>query len=80
VACHVWPADKLPGPRLGGPVQPRKWPAACTVRSCDDAVARSPVARWWQGAAGELTAAIGRAPGKVVKGRAHPNGGAAWRR
>jgi hypothetical protein len=38
------------------------------------------VAGLWQGAAGELTGATGRAPGKAVRGRAHTSGGAAWRR
>jgi hypothetical protein len=33
----------------------------------------------WQGAAGELMGATGRAPGKAVKGGAHPSGGATWR-
>jgi hypothetical protein len=31
----------------------------------------------WQGAASELTGATGRAPGKAVRGRAHPSSGAA---
>jgi hypothetical protein len=26
-ACHVRPTDKLVGPRPGGPIQHRKWPA-----------------------------------------------------
>jgi hypothetical protein len=38
------------------------------------------VAGRWQGAAGELTGATGRAPGEVLGGRAHPNDGVAWRR
>jgi hypothetical protein len=41
-------------------------------------------ARWrahrWQGAAGELTGATGRAPDKAVWGGAHPSGGTAWSR
>jgi hypothetical protein len=38
------------------------------------------VVGWWQGAAGELAGATGRAPDKAVGGRAHPSDGAAWRR
>jgi hypothetical protein len=49
-------------------------------RGHDDALADgSVVAGWWQGAAGELTGATGRVPGKVVRGGAHPSGDAAWR-
>jgi hypothetical protein len=33
-----------------------------------------------QGVVGELVGVTGRVPGKAVGGRAHPNGGAAWRR
>jgi hypothetical protein len=43
-------------------------------------VARSSAAGQWQGAAGELTGAIGRAPGKAVGGGAHPSGGVTERR
>jgi hypothetical protein len=34
----------------------------------------------WQGVADELTGATRRAPGKAIRGGAHPSGGAAWRR
>jgi hypothetical protein len=38
------------------------------------------VSGWRQCAIGELTGATGRVSDKAVGGRAHPNGGAAWRR
>jgi hypothetical protein len=47
--------------------------------ACDVAVACSSVAGRQQGAAGELTGATGRAPGKAVEGGAHSSGGAALR-
>jgi hypothetical protein len=54
----VRPSDKLGGPRPGGSIQPRKWPAARerdalaarlprVVHACDGAVAHSSAARWW---------------------------------
>jgi hypothetical protein len=46
-----------------------------SARTRDGAVARSSAARW-QGATGELAGATGRAPGKAVRGGAHPSGGA----
>jgi hypothetical protein len=50
VACHVRPAEKLAGPRPGGPVQPRRRPAARerarVRRACSVVTVRSPHAGW----------------------------------
>jgi hypothetical protein len=46
VACHVRPVDQPAGPRPGGPVQPRRWPAA-RERGARAGRARGVVTAWW---------------------------------
>jgi hypothetical protein len=53
------------------------------VRACNDAgvlTDGSVVPGRWQGATGELMGATERVSGKAVRGGAHPNDGATWRR
>jgi hypothetical protein len=90
-ACYARPAKRLAGPQPGGPVRRRRGPRhgngalapgalmALSPRIAstrDGVVAHSPAAGQWQGAAGELTGAKGRASGNAVGGGAHPSGGA----
>jgi hypothetical protein len=86
---------KFLNPRIvSGPIQPgatshSAWRPSPVAQSPRPAHARwrggalaggSVVAGRWQRAAGALTGTTGRAPGKAVRGGAHPSGNVAWRR
>jgi hypothetical protein len=47
--------------------------------ACGALTGSSVAASRWQGVAGELAGATRRAPGKAVRGRAHPSDGVVWR-